>query len=174
MKRASASSEGLFACYVFHSVQTSALPKSQLHLEVTVTTACRACTYVYAMFQQLEGRVPAEQVLTATPAAKCRAVSPSCCLCLPASAGVASDAAEPSCEPSNPQNLNPAAAAACVCLCCRSTFLGSRALAGTLLKHKQLSARGPDGLSLEELLKSTGVQRPAEAVAAIALDPKKV
>jgi hypothetical protein len=64
--------------------------------------------------------------------------------------------------------------ACCVCYCCRSTFLGSRALAGTLLKHKQLSARGPDGLSLEELLKSTGVQRPAEAVAAIALDPKKV
>lgn len=61
-----------------------------------------------------------------------------------------------------------------VSACCRSTFLGSRALAGTLLKHKQLSARGPDGLSLEELLKSTGVQRPAEAVAAIALDPKKV
>jgi hypothetical protein len=27
---------------------------------------------------------------------------------------------------------------------------------------------------LEEVLKATGVQRPAEAVAAIALDPKKV
>jgi hypothetical protein len=59
-------------------------------------------------------------------------------------------------------------------LCYRSTFLGSRALAGTLLKHKQLSAKGPDGLTLEEVLKATGVQRPAEAVAAIALDPKKV
>lgn len=57
---------------------------------------------------------------------------------------------------------------------CRSTFLGSRALAGTLLKHKQLSARGADGVTLEELLRSTGVQQPAEAVAALALDPKKV
>jgi hypothetical protein len=47
-------------------------------------------------------------------------------------------------------------------------------LAGTLLKHKQLSAKGPDGLTLEEVLTATGVQRPAEAVAAIALDPKKV
>lgn len=59
-------------------------------------------------------------------------------------------------------------------MCCRSTFLGSRALAGTLLKHKQLSARGADGVTLEELLRSTGVQQPAEAVAALALDPKKV
>lgn len=61
-----------------------------------------------------------------------------------------------------------------LCVACRSTFLGSRAIAGTLLKHKQLSAKGPDGLTLEEVLKATGVQRPAEAVAAIALDPKKV
>jgi hypothetical protein len=39
---------------------------------------------------------------------------------------------------------------------CRSTFLGSRAIAGTLIKHDQLSARGPDGRTLEEVLKTSG------------------
>jgi hypothetical protein len=38
----------------------------------------------------------------------------------------------------------------------RSTFLGSRAVAGTLIKHNQLSARGPDGRTLEEVLKTSG------------------
>jgi dihydroxyacetone kinase len=56
----------------------------------------------------------------------------------------------------------------------RSTFLGSRAIAGTLLKHDQLAARGADGLSLEEVLRRTGVANPTQAVAAIALDPKQV
>lgn len=59
--------------------------------------------------------------------------------------------------------------------CCRSTFLGSRALAGTLIKHNQLAARGADGLSFEELLRSSGgVRNPVEAVKALALKPESV
>ncbi|KAF8066302.1 hypothetical protein HT031_002625 [Scenedesmus sp. PABB004] len=56
----------------------------------------------------------------------------------------------------------------------KSTFLGSRALAGTLIRHNQLRATGPDGATFEEVLRASGVRDPAEAVAALALTPKSV
>jgi hypothetical protein len=43
-----------------------------------------------------------------------------------------------------------------LCAVRRSTFLGSRAIAGTLIKHNQLQARGADGRTLEEVLKTSG------------------
>uniref|UniRef100_A0A383W576 Peptidase M20 dimerisation domain-containing protein n=1 Tax=Tetradesmus obliquus TaxID=3088 RepID=A0A383W576_TETOB len=62
----------------------------------------------------------------------------------------------------------------------KSTFLGSRAIAGTLLKHNQLAARGADGRTLEEVLATSGgltgvvVPNPTEAVQALALKPGSV
>ncbi|KAF6265504.1 hypothetical protein COO60DRAFT_959587 [Scenedesmus sp. NREL 46B-D3] len=62
----------------------------------------------------------------------------------------------------------------------KSTFLGSRAIAGTLIRHNQLAARGADGRSLEEVLMTSGgvtgvvVPNPAEAVQALALKPSSV
>lgn len=56
----------------------------------------------------------------------------------------------------------------------RSTFLGSRALAGSLIRHGQLASRGADGLSFEDVLRASGVAEPAEAVAGLALDAKRL
>jgi hypothetical protein len=56
----------------------------------------------------------------------------------------------------------------------RSTFLGSRALAGTLLRHNQLAAVGVDGVTLRDVMLTNGVTDPEKAVAALALDPAQV
>eukprot|EP00878_Enallax_costatus_P027479 GHUV01029596.1.p1 GENE.GHUV01029596.1~~GHUV01029596.1.p1 ORF type:complete len:398 (+),score=87.14 GHUV01029596.1:174-1367(+) len=56
----------------------------------------------------------------------------------------------------------------------RSTFLGSRAMSGALIKHKQLEVQDSSGLTLEDVLKDSGVANPTEAIQALALDPAKV
>lgn len=57
---------------------------------------------------------------------------------------------------------------------CRSTFLGSRALAGTFIKHKQLDNVDSFGHSLANVLKQHGVAYPVKAVKELALDPARV
>jgi len=51
----------------------------------------------------------------------------------------------------------------------KSTFLGSRALAGTLLRHGLLASADGDGVTLADALRARGVADPAAAVAALAL-----
>ncbi|GAX82684.1 hypothetical protein CEUSTIGMA_g10110.t1 [Chlamydomonas eustigma] len=57
----------------------------------------------------------------------------------------------------------------------QSTFLGSRAVAGTLIKYGMLSARDKSGSSLEDVLRiEGGVADPESEVARIAISAKKV
>jgi hypothetical protein len=60
------------------------------------------------------------------------------------------------CLQSVPQIKSHVQTGCALCAVRRSTFLGSRAIAGTLIKHNQLQARGADGRTLEEVLKTSG------------------
>lgn len=60
----------------------------------------------------------------------------------------------------------------------QSTFLGSRAVAGTLIKHKMLEARDKGGVTLSEALLNEGYLTPTddvvEAVAGASIDPNDI
>ena len=57
----------------------------------------------------------------------------------------------------------------------QTTFLGSRALVGSLLQPSNLlRSKGADGLSVEQVLQQHGFNPTPEAVSAIALKPDQV
>eukprot|EP00873_Tetraselmis_striata_P042555 jgi/Tetstr1/462819/TSEL_007769.t1 len=55
-----------------------------------------------------------------------------------------------------------------------STFLGSRAVAGTLVSNGLLYSKGTDGMTLAEVLEAAGLDGSAEAVNAMAYKPEEV
>ena len=65
----------------------------------------------------------------------------------------------------------------CYLATCRfaTTFLGSRALVGTLVQPLNLLERqGPDGLSVQQVLQQHGFEGTKEAVSAAAMNPSQV
>jgi allantoate deiminase len=56
----------------------------------------------------------------------------------------------------------------------QSTFLGSRALAGTVLKYGMLTALDKAGISVEESMQMEGVDDVEEALQGIAIDPASI